>query len=269
MDDERKTSYPEVAGRDDLDALRAAICHAPQVGSRLVRCGRWWGCRQHCGDDVPMPRGLRSGEPVHPGMYQLVEASRGATDDGTPGEPTSLRLRESEETPLLAGNLAEQHVTFRHTATLPSTGQGWKTLVRSGVQTGEISPDWTPERVLSRIRVVMNSVVYVVLSALWAVAYVLCRVEADYSSRVMIGSGVTRRRLPWSKFRRPGIFATGWLAGSPRLPVLLERETYDTPYGSMTRGDPHCLSHSGVPWKGRRHATYTGCSRPQTRSSPN
>jgi len=37
----------------------------------------------------------------------------------------------------------------------------------------------------------MNPVVYLVVSALWAVAYVLVDVEADYTSRVMIGSGVT------------------------------------------------------------------------------
>jgi hypothetical protein len=37
----------------------------------------------------------------------------------------------------------------------------------------------------------MNSVVNLVLSALWAVAYVLVAAEADYSARVMIGSRVT------------------------------------------------------------------------------
>jgi hypothetical protein len=36
----------------------------------------------------------------------------------------------------------------------------------------------------------MNPVVCLVVSALWAVADVLVDVEADYSSRVMIGSGV-------------------------------------------------------------------------------
>lgn len=42
-----------------------------------------------------------------------------------------------------------------------------------------------------RIDPVMNSVVYLVLSALWAVAYVLCGAEAEYSSRVMIAPSVT------------------------------------------------------------------------------
>jgi hypothetical protein len=45
--------------------------------------------------------------------------------------------------------------------------------------------------VLFRIDLVMNSVVYVVFSALWAVAYVLCDAEAEYSSRAMIVPGVT------------------------------------------------------------------------------
>lgn len=69
----------------------------------------------------------------------------------------------------------------------------------------------------------MNSVVYLVLSVLWAVAYVLVDVEADYSARVMIGSGVASADVgvaetPSARHLR------GWLArrissppGAPRM----------------------------------------------------